>query len=713
MVLEGGANVVWEYGRYRSTGGPMQFRLISPVGRAPHGWVVIGYRGSTHRGPLGLRLRAELVDGTALGIPLPPSDHQAVSALVRLPDRIAALTLEPTNAPNVCTIQEFSIQEITVRQTLARIARHHSRRVLREPHTIPTLIRHALALWRREGLSGLSRGLRVASGVCSPTVASPSSSQVAASPDRPSPQPPPAATLTYRPLVSVIMPVYNEDPECVRSAVGSVERQTYTNWELCICDDGSTNPPTLQALEQLAFRNRRLKVSLGNHQGVSIATNEALRMARGDYVAFLDDGDVLALDALFQFVAALNDKPDLDVLYSDEDTVDADGRLSGPFFKPDWSPELLRGVMYVGHLLMVRRSLLEEVGGLDSAYDGVQDFELVLRLSERTERIHHVRALLYHRRRLLGRVAATTDAKPGVAERQVAAVNAHLRRTGVLAIAECHPSLPRRVILQPAPRKTSWPMVSVVIASTGAPAPIGRCLDSLFSITTYPRFEAIVVDNASTDSTAKAMLRQHPVTPVSLDGPFSVSRAISLGVAQARGVYVVLLNSDTEVLDPEWLQTLVFHLELPNVGIVGPLVLSPDGSVRHAGVALGLCGTADYVMRGLPADADGYTGSLCCTREVMAVTAACLMTTRQHYRDIGGLNEYYQTHYQDVDFCLRTWRMGRRVLHTPRTRLIHHETASRDELDDPLDRALFRDAWGDLIARGDPFYDSRVPGYSE
>ncbi len=711
MFLEGSRNVVWEYGRYRSTGGPMEFRLISPGGRAPRGWVVVSYRGSTNWGPLRFLLRGKLLDGMVVNIPLPPSDGQTISALVRLPDRIAALTLEPTNAPDVCTIQGFAIRDISRRAALARSALHHLRRVWREPQSIPPLARHALAVWRREGLSGVRRGFRVASGVPSPTVAFPSLPQVAAGPDRASPQPPSADALADCRLVSVIMPVYNRDPESVRSAVGSVERQTYPNWELCVSDDGSTNPLTLRALGELASRNPRIKVSRRSQQGISTATNEALRMASGDYVAFLDHNDELAPDALFQFATALSEQPDIDVLYSDEDTIDAVGRLSEPTFKPDWSPELLRGVMYVGHLLMVRRSLLAEVGGPDSAYDGVQDFELMLRLSERTDRIHHVRAILYHRRRLPGNAAAT-DATPDRDERQVAAVNAHLRRAGVPAIAKPHPSLPRRVILQPAPRRTSWPVVSIVILTGEAPAHLGRCLESLFSITTYPHLEVIVVDNASTDSTVKAILRQHPVTLVPFDGPFSFSRATSLGVAHARGLYVVLLNDDTEVLDPAWLQTLVFHMELPNVGVVGPLLLYPDGSVQHAGVALGLRGPADQVMRRFPADADGYAGSLCCTREVIAVTGACLMTSRQHYLDIGGLNEYYRTRYQDVDFCLRTWRMGRRILYTPRARLIHHESASRGKFDDPLDRALFRDAWGDLIARGDPFHDSRVPGYS-
>jgi GT2 family glycosyltransferase len=508
------------------------------------------------------------------------------------------------------------------------------------------------------------------------------------------------------------MPVYNTPPRFLRSAVRSVERQAYSNWELCIADDGSTDPATRQTLQELAAADPKIKLAMESHGGIAATTNAALRRAEGEFVAFLDHDDELEAEALQAYVAALNEDPDLDVLYSDEDKIDEAGRPSEPFFKPDWSPELLRGVMYVGHLLMARRALVEAVGGLDSAYDGVQDFELALRLSERTDRVRHVRRILYHWRRVPGSVAAATDAKAGLGERQVAAVNAHLRRAGVPAVARPHPRWPHRAMLEPGPRAVPWPPVSIIIPTRDAPVHIARCLDSLFSLTSYPDFEVIAVDNGTTDPTARAVLDKHRVTRVPFDEPFSFSRANNLGAARARGECLVLLNNDTEVLDPDWLQVLVFHLELPGVGVVGPLLSYPDGSVQHAGVALGLRGTADHVMRGLPADGDGYAGSLCCTREVAAVTGACLVTTRQHYLAMGGLNEYYRTHYQDVDFCLRTRRAGRRILYTPRTRLVHHESASRGSFYDHLDRALLLDAWGEVIARGDPFHDPRVPGYS-
>ena len=255
--------------------------------------------------------------------------------------------------------------------------------------------------------------------------------------------PAPAATveLTYRPLVSVVTPVYNTDPQWLEAAVESVRAQTYPHWQLCLADDGSTNEATLAYLRSLDG-DPSIVVSHGENGGIAAATNRALGAAEGEFVAFLDHDDELDPDALLECVRRLNEKPGTDIVYTDEDKVDRRGRRSEPFFKPDWSPELFRGVMYVGHLLCVRRSLVEDAGGADSAFDGVQDYELMLRLSERTRRIEHVPRILYHWRKLPGSIAAATDAKDGIPELQAAAVTAHLERAGVAAFARPHPTLP-------------------------------------------------------------------------------------------------------------------------------------------------------------------------------------------------------------------------------------------------------------------------------
>jgi O-antigen biosynthesis protein len=512
-----------------------------------------------------------------------------------------------------------------------------------------------------------------------------------------------ATQFAYQPRVSIIMPVFNIEAKWLRRAISSVQAQTYPNWELCICDDGSTAPDTIRALVDLENEENRLRVKrLPENGGISKASNEALAIATGDFVAFLDNDDELEPDALECYVAALNDDACIDVIYSDEDKLSERGIREEPFLKPDWSPSMFREVMYVGHFLIVRRNRIEQIGGFDSTYDGVQDYELMLRLSENTAAIHHVRKVLYHWRRIPGSIADRPDSKPNIGRKQVAAVNAHLVRIGINATARIHPTLPHRAVLVPNVRGR-FPRVSIIIPTKDAPEFISRCLASIFERSTYPNFEVVVVDNGTTDVKALAALDRFPIIRVPYSEPFNFSRANNLAVAGSTGDVLVLLNNDTEVVERDWLEQMLFFLDDPNVGAVGPLLLYPDRSVQHAGVALGIRGTADHVLRGLPEDSDGYFGSLSCTREVSCVTFACVMLRREDFDAVGGLSEFYQTHYQDVDFCMRLRAMGRRIIYTPRTRLIHYESATRGSTYDHLDRALLLDCWGTEIDDGDRY----------
>jgi GT2 family glycosyltransferase len=513
-----------------------------------------------------------------------------------------------------------------------------------------------------------------------------------------------APHFNYEPLISVVMPVYNVDAQWLRLAVESVRAQTYLNWELCVCDDGSTMSSTVETLTSLAAVEPRMRVIRSKtNGGISAATNRgALALAKGEFAAFLDNDGELAPHALEAYVSELNSDRSIDVLYSDEDNLNAQGCREEPFLKPDWSPHLLREVMYIGHLLMVRRSLFDEVGGFDPIYDGVQDFELMLRLSERTSNVRHVRDILYHRRRIPCSVGQSAAAKPKIGERQVAAVNEHLKRTNVRGEARPHPRLAHRAIVVPLPRCEN-PKISVVILTKDAPDLISRCLESIFVKTTYPNFEVVVVDNGTTDPRALASLERYPITQVPFAERFNFSRANNVGVAAASGEFLVLLNNDTEIIEGDWLEQMLFLFNQSDVGAVGPMLVYPNGRVQHAGIALGMRGNAHHVMRDLPFDAEGYFGALACTREVSGLTFACVMLRRSEYLGIGGLKEFYDAHYQGVDFCLRLRERGRRILYTPRTRLIQHESATRGGRYDMLDRALLLDVWGRVIAAGDPY----------
>jgi len=512
-------------------------------------------------------------------------------------------------------------------------------------------------------------------------------------------------TLGYRPLVSVVMPVYNTPPKLLIEAVESVRSQLYQSWELCVCDDGSTNAEPLAALSSAAKFDGRIKiVSMERNAGISAATNMAVRHATGEFIALLDHDDLLTPDALAEVVLALNSEPDVDVVYSDQDKIDDDGDTFEPFFKPDWSPDYFRRVMYIGHLLLFRRSLFDRIGGFDSNFDKVQDYEFMLRLSEVTRKIHHIPKILYHWRATRGSVAQDPDGKSGIERLQLRAVASHLARCCISARVKTHPRFRHRVLIEP-PARQEWPLVSIVIPTKDAPQHIGRCLESIFARSSYPNLEVIVVDNATTNKTAKGILDSYPLKIVLFDQPFNYSRANNLGVAEACGEFLILLNNDTQVITSNWVEEMLFHMQQKDVAAVGPSLLFPDNTVQHAGVVLGPRGTADHVMRRFPGDSDGYAGSLSCAREVSAVTAACLMCRRVDYLESGGMSEFFSTHYQDLDLCFRLASGGRRILFIPQAVLYHFESATRGSYYDRLDRLLLLDLWGETIVKGDRYYN--------
>jgi GT2 family glycosyltransferase len=510
---------------------------------------------------------------------------------------------------------------------------------------------------------------------------------------------------TTSPLFSVITSTYNSKPEWLAEAALSLLNQSFADWEWCIVDDGSDNKETRRLLELLSSLGPRLQVKFGAKAGISAANNQALDLARGTYVCFLDHDDLLHPLALESMAEKLDEG--YDAVYSDEDKLDdATGDLVEPFFKPDWSPEYFRGAMYVGHLLCVRRDLAGE-NKFDPAFDGVQDFEFMLRLSEAGPRIGHIPRILYHWRKTPGSIAANTDAKPQIGMLQARAVNAHLERTRLPARAE-QSELPHRLKILPMSRE-QYARVSIIIPTRDSPEILGRCLKGIFEKSSHPNFEVILMDNETTDERALALMKEYPVRRIVFPNPFNFSRANNQGAAAATGELLVFLNNDTEVIAEDWLQHLAYYAEQPDVGASGALLAYDDRTVQHAGVALGMRGTADHTMRRFPIEADGYAGTLACAREVSVVTGACLMIRKPVFEEIGGFNEHFFTAYQDVDVCLRLRARGLRVICTPRALLHHHEFISRPNYYyDMIDRMLLLDQWEDLIERGDPYYNPNL-----
>jgi GT2 family glycosyltransferase/2-polyprenyl-3-methyl-5-hydroxy-6-metoxy-1,4-benzoquinol methylase len=511
--------------------------------------------------------------------------------------------------------------------------------------------------------------------------------------------------LTYTPKISIITPVYNVNEKYLTECIESVLQQTYINWEFCLVDDASDKKFIPEILKKYQAKDSRIKVKFNEKNlGISETTNAAINIATGEFIAFLDNDDLLTKNALFEIVALLNEHKDADVIYSDQDKITKTGKFCEPFYKPDWSPEYFRGVMYIGHLLTVRKSLAENVGLMDKTFDSIQDYEFMLRLSETTKKIYHIPKILYTWRKSEGSIASNADSKGNISEKQVKAVNSQLKRIGLQAIASPGP-FPHRVVITPLPR-SHFPLVSIIIPTKDKPELIERCLKSIYDLTSYPNFEVIVIDNNSTDEHAKSIINSFPCRKLFYNEPFNFSKINNLGATQANGEYLVFLNNDTRIQSKKWIEFLLYYAEQPDIAAVGPLLIFPNNKVQHAGVVLGFRGTADHIMRDYPSDCDGYAGSLSCAREVSAVTAACMMVKKSVFLSVEGFNEHYSNIYQDVDLCLKFSIKGYRIIFNPRVIITHYECSTRDKkYYDLIDRNLLLDQWEEIIERGDKYYN--------
>jgi GT2 family glycosyltransferase len=487
-------------------------------------------------------------------------------------------------------------------------------------------------------------------------------------------------TLADPPLISVVVPTYETNPRHLGEAIASVRKQTYPDWELILVDDGSERTDTRRTITRAVSRDPRITARmLDRNAGIAAATNAGLELCHGELVAFLDHDDTLASDALLR-VAQAFDEGDVDIVYTDQDKLTDDGRRTDPFLKPDWSPVYALGAMYVGHLLVVKRDLLSDAGGLDPTFDTIQDFELILRLSEHTDRIHHIPEVLYHWRAIPGSIALGEGEKEGVTELQARAVNEHLARRGIDGDAAPNPSIPHRLRLRPVPRP-GHSTIDIVIPGRGNTDPAA---DAVRERSSYPSLELFV----------------EPA-----DGSFNPGRQANRAASRGEGEFIIVLGEHTEVVDPDWIEQLLLFAEMPGVGAVGPTLVYPDGRVSAAGTAIGLYDPAVPVMREFDEGGDGYYGSLSCAREVSAVGKGCMMLRRSLFEEVGGFEEAYSREFQDHDLCLKLQAAGASVICAPTPRTIDHTTEARRRSDfDVLDRALFVDRWYERLATGDPYY---------
>ena len=527
------------------------------------------------------------------------------------------------------------------------------------------------------------------------------------------------AKLSRTPLISIAMPVYNVERSMLMAAVDSVRKQFYPHWELCIADDASTRSETREVLDELAALNDpRIKIlRMANNEGIAGASNAALGLASGEHVGLLDNDDALTRDALLEAARRIvND--DADLIYSDEDKLDEAGAHVTPHFKPDFSPDYLNSNNYICHFTVIRRSLLQQIGGFRTGFDGAQDYDLILRASENTTKIAHIPKVLYHWRMSASSTAADSSAKPETTAAGRKALTESLARRGIAGVVDPgpHPNTfrVRRDIL-------GEPLVSIIIPFREKPELLRTCVTSVLDKTTYSNFEIIGIDNGSEDAATLKLMselekRDARVRFVRHDVPFNYSAINNFAASQARGEHLLLLNNDTEVISGEWLSAMLEHAQRPEVGVVGAKLLYGSGTVQHAGVIIGQGGIAGHSHLHLPGDHPGYFARPQLIQNLSAVTFACAMVRREVFEALGGLNDTdLSVAFNDVDFCLRARAAGYLVVYTPYALLYHHESISRGFEDNPEKLARFHaeihymeQHHGDLLQSGDPYYNPNL-----
>jgi glycosyltransferase involved in cell wall biosynthesis len=520
------------------------------------------------------------------------------------------------------------------------------------------------------------------------------------------------------PLISIVIPVYNTPERWLRRCLESVFAQLYPYWELCIADDGSTAPHVRRILEEYRIKDNRVKIVYRSQNGhICAASNDALSLAEGEFIALLDHDDELAEHALYMMALEILQNPHARLLYSDEDKIDERGRRFNPYFKSDFSYDLFLSQNMINHLAVFRTELVSQVGRLRIGLEGSQDWDLALRCIERLNpgEIRHIPHVLYHWRAVPSSTALGAGEKSYAVQAGQRAVSEHLARSRIKAAVEPAPDLPNYNRVRLALSRN--PKVSLIIPTRNGKDILSRCIDSIKE-TRYAPYEILIVDNGSDDpetlkyldelsQSGKAKILRYPK-------PFNYPAINNFAVSQAEGEIIVLLNNDTEVISPDWLYELVSHACRPEVGAVGALLLYPDGSIQHGGIIL-VGGVAGHAFKALPRHSGGYFSQALLCRDVSAVTAACLAVRKSLYQEVGGLDaDNLPVAFNDVDFCLRLREKGYLNVYTPYAELYHFESKTRgDDLSgEKRDRfkrevAYMKRRWGALLSN-DPYYNPNL-----
>lgn len=520
------------------------------------------------------------------------------------------------------------------------------------------------------------------------------------------------------PCFSIAVPLYQTKEKYLREMIESVQAQTYTNWELCLAD-GSGREHSLQpVVGEYIAKDKRIKYCLlDSNEGIAGNTNEALKMADGDFVVLTDHDDLLSPEALYQCAKAVQKEPQTDVIYSDEDKVDMSGKkFFEPHFKSDYNIDLLCTMNYICHLFVVRKDVMERAGLFESCYDGAQDHDFILRCTEKAEHIVHIPKVLYHWRCHAQSTSENPESKLYAFENGCKAVKAHYDRIGIPAEVEQGPfyGMYRTHYLW-----KEQPLVSILIPNKDHVTDLKKCMDSIEEKSTYRNFEFIIVENNSTEEETfayyKEIEKRDNVRVLYYKEDFNYSRINNFGAKEANGEYVLLLNNDTEMIEPDSIKEMLDVCMRPDVGIVGAKLIFEDNTIQHAGVIIGFGGVAGHAFIGQDRDDNGYFSRIISVQDLSAVTAACLMVRRSVFDEVEGLNEEFKVAFNDIDFCLKVRKVGYLVVYNPYAQFYHYESKSRGQ-EDSADKVarfqqeigLFGERWGELLEHGDPYYNPNL-----
>ncbi len=518
-----------------------------------------------------------------------------------------------------------------------------------------------------------------------------------------------ATQLAWQPTFSIIVPVYNTDENWLVKCIESALAQTYENWELCIADDASSKSHVRKVLQKYVDLDKRIKTVFRETNGhISMASNSALELAKGDYVVLLDHDDELPSCALYEVAVALNENKSLKLIYSDEDKIDLEGRRFEPYFKPDWNYELFLSQNYVSHLGIYQRELVKSVGGFRKGFEGSQDYDLALRCIERLEphEIGHIAKVLYHWRAIPGSTALGIQEKNYATLAALDALGDHLKRIDAKALVNSLQGIGGAYHVQYALQER--PLVSIIIPTKDKVEVLERAMVSILEVSTYDNYEIIVIDNQSSEPATANYLekisKHAAIRVMQYDKPFNYSAINNYAVSQASGSMLLFLNNDVEVITPGWIEEMLSIALQKGVAAVGTMLYFPDNTIQHAGIILGFNGVAVNAYAQEPRGYKGQIGRARLRQTMSAVTGACLMVRQSIFHQVGGMNEDLAVAFNDVDLCLRFVKAGYRNVWTPFAELFHHESLSRGNDDTPEKRRRFlgevdymREHWGQIL----------------